>query len=106
RVNLSGPQGIFAEPAPAGGVRDVDVLFVGDLQPAVHGERLPWLARLAKFCPKRRVVIARGVRGEAYRDLLRRAKVVFNRSARGEANLRVGEACSQGAMPLREAGDA
>jgi glycosyltransferase involved in cell wall biosynthesis len=104
--NLFGLQGVFTAPPPKPALqRDIDVLFVGDLNPAVHGERLPWLARLARLADRRRVVIAQGVRGIAYRDLLLRSRIAFNRSLKGEWNLRVGEACSCGALLFAEAGN-
>jgi hypothetical protein len=58
--------------------RDIDVLFVGNLNPAVQPERLPWLMRLARLGKRRRVVIQSGVFGDAYRKLLSRARIVFN----------------------------
>jgi glycosyltransferase involved in cell wall biosynthesis/tetratricopeptide (TPR) repeat protein len=105
-ANLFGLQGIFTQ-APAGvpSTRDIDILFVGNLHPAVQRERLPWLGRLARQAGSWRVVIAQGVRGEDYRRLLLRSRIVFNRSVRGEWNLRVGEACSCGALLLQEAGN-
>jgi GT2 family glycosyltransferase/predicted O-methyltransferase YrrM/predicted Zn-dependent protease len=91
---------------PAGWpARDIDVLFVGNLHPAVHGERLPWLARLAGLAGRWTVRIAQGVFGEDYRSLLRRARVVFNRSTRGEANRRLFEAAASGALVLQETGN-
>jgi GT2 family glycosyltransferase/Tfp pilus assembly protein PilF len=83
--------------------RDIDVLFVGNLHPAVQRERLPWLGRLASLGDRWRVVIRTGVFGAAYRDLLRRARVVFNRSIRGEANQRAFEAAAAGALLFQEA---
>ena len=74
------------------------VLFVGNLHPAVQRERMPWLARLAGLGDRRRVVIQTGVFGEAYRALLARSRIVFNRSIRGECNLRVFEAAAAGAL--------
>ncbi|HEX4609185.1 MAG TPA: glycosyltransferase, partial [Urbifossiella sp.] len=91
------------DPAPAG-PRDIDVLFVGNLNPAVQAERMPWLGRLARL-PGRRVVIRTGVYGAEYRALLRRAKIVFNRSVRGECNQRVFEAAGAGAVVFQEAGN-
>jgi tetratricopeptide (TPR) repeat protein len=41
--------------------------------------------------------------GADYRALVRRAKIVFNRSIRGECNLRAVEAASGGAVLLQEA---
>ncbi|MFO0852421.1 MAG: glycosyltransferase [Gemmataceae bacterium] len=85
--------------------RDIDVLFVGNLNPAVQRERMPWLARLARLADRHTVRIVTGATGPAYRVLLRRAKLAFNRSARGEANQRLFEAAAAGAVPLVEAGN-
>ena len=45
------------------GPRDIDVLFVGNLHPAVQSERLAWLGRLARLASRWKVVIATGVFG-------------------------------------------
>lgn len=82
--------------------RDIDVLFVGNLHPAVQRDRGRWLGRLAALSNRFRVRIATGVIGAEYRALLRRAKMVFNRSLRGECNQRVGEAVAAGALLLQE----
>jgi glycosyltransferase involved in cell wall biosynthesis len=84
------------------GERDLDILFVGNLNPAVQGERLPWLGRIAQLADRWRVRIATGVRGAEYRALLRRAKVCFNRSIRGEFNLRAFEAAASGCVLFQE----
>src|SRR5262245_16736215 len=106
QARFFGLQGIFAEPAPEGlPPRDIDILFVGNMQRSVQRERLSWLARVARLAPKWRVKILQGVHGEAYRDLLRRSRIVFNRSVRGEWNLRVCEAGAQGALLFQEAGN-
>jgi GT2 family glycosyltransferase/predicted Zn-dependent protease len=102
-LQLFGLDRTFTEAAPASEVeRDIDVLFVGNLHPAVQGERLGWLGRLAALAGRCRVVIATGVFGENYRALLRRARIVFNRSVRGECNLRAAEAAWAGALLLQE----
>ena len=85
--------------------RDIDVLFVANLHPAVQRERLPWIARLAGLSGKRSVVIRTGVFGDDYRALLRRAKIVFNRGIRGECNQRVFEAAAAGALLFQESGN-
>jgi GT2 family glycosyltransferase/thioredoxin-like negative regulator of GroEL len=90
----------------ADGARDVDVAFVGNLSPAVQGDRLPWVAGLAALHPRFRVAVATGVFGADYRRLLRRTKVAFNRSARGECNQRALEAAAAGAVLFQEAGNA
>jgi glycosyltransferase involved in cell wall biosynthesis/tetratricopeptide (TPR) repeat protein len=86
----------------AEGERDIDILFVGNLNPAVQSERLPWLGRLARLADRWRVRIVTGVRGAEYRALLRRAKVCFNRSIRGEFNLRTFEAAASGCVLFQE----
>src|SRR5437764_762241 len=59
--------------------RDIDILFVGNLHPAVQRERLPWLARLARLGERWNVQIHQGSFGDEYKQLLQRARVVFNR---------------------------
>lgn len=86
--------------------RDLDAAFVGNLNPAVQGDRLPQIAALAKLHSRHRVRIATGVRGADYRALMRRTKVAFNRSARGECNQRALEAAAAGAALVQEAGNA
>src|SRR5262249_14205976 len=92
----------FVEAMPVDGHRDIDVLFVGNLHPAVQRERLPWLGQLARLADRRRVVIQTGVFGDDYRALLARSRVVFNRSIRGECNQRVFEAAAAGALLFQE----
>jgi len=89
----------------AAGARDIDILFVGNLHPAVQRERLPWLARVAQLSERRRVAILQGVFDEEYRRLLGRARIVFNRSLRGECNMRALEAAASGALLFQEAGN-
>jgi GT2 family glycosyltransferase len=84
------------------GPRDIDVLFVGNLHPAVQRERLAWLGRLAGLGRRFRVAVETGVFGDDYRRLLARARVVFNRSVRGECNRRAFEAAA-GALLFSEA---
>lgn len=94
----------FAAPADQPD-RDIDVLFVGNLHPAVQRERHPWLARVAGLADRWSVVVRTGVFGDEYRALLRRAKIVFNRSIRGELNRRAGEAAAAGALLFQERGN-
>lgn len=86
----------------AGVERDIDVLFVGVLNQAVWGERNRWLARLARLSDRYRILITEGYYGEAYTRLLNRAKIVFNRSVRGETNARCYEAPLCGALVFNE----
>jgi hypothetical protein len=80
--NLYGPEPAFLQATQAESPRDIDILFVGNLHPAVQRERLPWLARLARLSARWRVASRNGVFGDDYRALLARARVVFNRSIR------------------------
>jgi GT2 family glycosyltransferase/Flp pilus assembly protein TadD len=83
--------------------RDIDILFVGNFHPIVQQERLPWVARLARLGYRWNVVIRQGVFGSEYRDLLSRARIVFNRSLRGEANKRAFETLAAWALLFQEA---
>jgi glycosyltransferase involved in cell wall biosynthesis/tetratricopeptide (TPR) repeat protein len=83
--------------------RDIDILFVGNLNPAVLPGRLRWVARLGRLADRYKVVITSGVFGAEYRALLRRTKLAFNHSIRGECNLRAFEAAAMGAVLLQEA---
>jgi glycosyltransferase involved in cell wall biosynthesis/Tfp pilus assembly protein PilF len=102
-ARLFGLERPWLEEQPAEGARDIDILFVGNLHPAVQRERLPWLGRLARLGERWNVEICTSVFGPAYRELLRRARVVFNRSVRGECNRRVVEAAAAGALLFQEA---
>jgi glycosyltransferase involved in cell wall biosynthesis/Flp pilus assembly protein TadD len=104
-ADLFGLPRSFLAAAPAAGERDIDVLFVGNLHPAVQRERLAWMGRLARLAEGRRVLIATGIFGDDYRELLRRSRIVFNRSVRGECNLRTFEATASGALLFQEAGN-
>jgi GT2 family glycosyltransferase/predicted Zn-dependent protease len=101
-ANLYGLGKPFLDEPAEWPTRDIDVLFVGNLSPAVQRQRLPWLARLSRLAERWKVCIAQGVHGEEYRALLRRSRVVFNRSARGECNQRAFEAAAGGALLFQE----
>ena len=57
---------------------------------------------MARLSGHRRVVIKQGVFGDKYRKLLSRARIVFNRSIRGECNKRVFEGAAGGALLFQE----
>lgn len=86
--------------------RDIDVLFVGNLHPGVQRQRNAWLGRLATLGARWNIAIRSGVFGDDYRTLMRRAKIVFNFSERGECNRRVFETIAAGAMLLQERNNA
>ena len=99
-ANLFGLSRDFAEHAWPDQPRDIDILFVGNFHPVVQQERLPWIAGLARLGYRWRVAIRQGVFGAEYRDLLSRARIVFNRSLRSEANKRAFETLAAGAAAL------
>ena len=82
--------------------RDINVLFVGNLNQAIHRERSRLLERLAGLSVSRRVRICGGVFGDDYALLLNRARIVFNHTLRGEMNLRCFEAPACGALVFVE----
>jgi GT2 family glycosyltransferase/tetratricopeptide (TPR) repeat protein len=102
-ANLFGLERAFLESPRPDVPRDIDILFVGNRHPAVQRERLAWLGRLARLADRWRVVLAAGVFGDDYRQLLARSRIVFNRSIRGEWNRRVGEVLSAGCLLFQEA---
>jgi len=101
--NLFGLERPFVDESWEETARDIDVLFVGNLQPAVQAERLPWLALLTEIGERWNVHIASGVFDAEYRALLRRSRIVFNRSIRGECNKRTFEGPACGALLFQEA---
>jgi hypothetical protein len=82
--------------------RDIDLLFVGNATVNLYPDRERWLHRLARLADRHRVAIATGVWGEAYTRLLNRARIVFNRSMRGELNQRAYETAAAGALLFME----
>jgi len=109
-ANLFGLERAFLEHPWADEPRDIDILFVGNLSGTVQRERLPLLGVVGSgewrvASKKQQVVIQQGVFGEEYRKLLGRARIVFNRSIRGECNKRTFEAAAAGALLFQEAGN-
>jgi GT2 family glycosyltransferase/Flp pilus assembly protein TadD len=102
QANLFGLERAFLENAHSEDQRDIDVLFVGNFHAAVQRERLPWLGRLAQLADRWNVRIATGVFGDAYRALLQRSRIAFNRSIRGECNKRTFEAPACGALLFQD----
>jgi hypothetical protein len=102
-ANLFGLERAFLEETDLEGPRDIDVVFVGNLSPAVQGSRLPWLARIAQLADRHSIVIATAAFGSDYRDLLRRSRIAFNRSIRGECNKRTFEGPALGCLLFQEA---
>ncbi len=77
--------------------------MIGNFNHAIQWERARWLARVAALSTRYKVVLTSGVYGDEYVRLMNRAKIVFNRSIRGEANMRAYEAPACGALMFYEA---
>ncbi|MAG36832.1 MAG: hypothetical protein CL878_11405 [Dehalococcoidia bacterium] len=86
--------------------RTYDITFVGNLNHSIQRERAAWLRRLALLGRSRRVLIGEGIYDEDYARLLNQSKIVFNRSIRGELNIRAYEATACGALLFMEDGNA
>ena len=83
--------------------RPIDILMIGNFNHAIQWERAPWLARVARLSQNYRVVLTSKLYGDAYVQAMNKAKIVFNRSIRGEANMRAYEAPACGALMFYEA---
>jgi len=90
---------VFADAGP----RELDLGFAGNLNPAVQRERAPWLDRVRRLGERDvGTVVTDQVRGEAYGRFLNRCRIGWNRSIRGEMNLRAFEVPACGAVLLME----
>ncbi|MFK7739021.1 MAG: glycosyltransferase [Planctomycetota bacterium] len=88
---------------PEIGERDIDLGFAGNLNPVVQRERGPWLERLrALSAHGPRIEVTSGIAGADYGRFLNRCRIGFNRSIRGEMNLRGFEVPACGALLLME----
>jgi hypothetical protein len=88
---------------PDAGPRDVDVGFAGNLNPTVQRERAAWLERVRGLAARGvRAEVRSGVRGADYGRFLARCRIGWNRSIRGEMNLRGFEVPACGAVLLME----
>lgn len=79
--------------------KDIDLLFIGNLNSDVQEERGRILFEIASF-GFNNAVITTGLYEEEYGMLLNRAKIVFNLNVRCEVNMRCFEAPATGAMLL------
>lgn len=92
---------VLHRPCPA--AKDIDILFVGNMNFARYRERGQWLERVARLGDRYRVALVENAFGEAYNRLLNRARIVFNHSVRGELNLRTFETMAAGSLAFVEA---
>jgi GT2 family glycosyltransferase/tetratricopeptide (TPR) repeat protein len=100
--NLCGCERVFVESSWPEQPRDIDLLIVGNFNPAVQRERMPWLGRLARLGRRWNVVCRAGVFGESYRRLLARSRIVFHASAKHKVGPRAFEAAAAGALVFQE----
>lgn len=87
---------------PLGLEKDIDILFAGNLNHAVHVERAHRLEQIASLSGRYNVVICGGQSPEEYTRLLNRARIVFNHSVRREMNLRCFETIACGSLLFLE----
>ncbi len=102
---LDGCERAFAEMPSWTGRREIDVLFVGNLNPSVLRERASRLAALSRLGRRWRVRIRGAVFGEEYRSLLQRSRIVVEFSAQHRAGRPAVEAALAGALVFQEAGN-
>ncbi len=79
-----------------------DIVFAGNLNHSVQRERSHWLNRLSMLSDRYKVRILTGIYGDDYTRALNQAKIVFNRSIRGEMNARAYEAPACGSLLFME----
>jgi tetratricopeptide (TPR) repeat protein len=83
--------------------RDLDLVWVGNFNPAIHGDRLPWVVRVARFSERYRVRIVPGLDTDGIRPLFERARVAFLPSFQGGWDGLLPEALAAGTVVLRDA---
>jgi hypothetical protein len=100
-ANLCGLEHGFLEYSWPDEPRDIDVLVVGN--PALHGEHVPWLARLAWLGKRWCVTIHTGAFGDHYKKLLGRARIVFKGGSPGHRRIfRPPAKVGEGLRPVRK----
>ncbi len=82
--------------------RDIDLLWVGNFNQAIHRERLRWVARVARLGERIRVAIAPTLDPARYRPLLARARAAFLPSFQGAWEQLLPEAMAAGAVVVRD----
>lgn len=85
-----------------GVVKSWDIGMVGNLNADVQRERAVWLHRVARMADRYKVRIAGGLFGDEYTRMMNGTKITFNRSIRGEMNMRCYEAAASGSLLFYE----
>lgn len=83
-----------------GDEKELDIIFVGNMNRAIQQERERYLYELARLGKRFRIKITTGVFGLEFAKLLSSARIVFNRSIRDEANMRFFEAAGCGSIVM------
>ncbi|MBM3274137.1 MAG: glycosyltransferase, partial [Candidatus Sericytochromatia bacterium] len=87
---------------PTGETVRHDLAFVGNLNHSIQRERSRYLHQIAQLSETLNVYIGVGLFGAEYARVLQESRIVFNRSVRGELNLRCYEAPACGALLMLE----
>ncbi len=88
---------------PPENARDIDVLVIGNFNPAIHTDRAVWLSQLARMLPAWRVEFHPAAGGPTYRQLLSRARIVFRHATPDAADSLLIDAVSAGALVIQNA---
>lgn len=91
------------EQVPSEQPRDIDLLVIGNFNPAIHAERASWLPRLARMLQAWRVEFHPATGGPAYRQLLSRARIVFRHALVDATDSLLIDAVSAGALVVQNA---
>jgi tetratricopeptide (TPR) repeat protein len=79
-----------------------DIVFIGNLAPHIQRARAQFIRRLVNMPGAYNIHIATDVRGQEYLETCAQAKILFNRSIRGEANIRFFESMGCKSLTLME----
>jgi len=82
--------------------KEYDVTFIGNFNHQVQRERAWWLQRLAALSGRFRVRLLTALEGEDYARVVNQSRITFNRSIRGEMNMRAYEAPACRSLMLLE----
>lgn len=82
--------------------RDIDIVFLGNLNHGIHRQRGAMLERVAALAGQYRVLIGGELSPADYATTMNRARIVVNHTLRGEMNLRCFEAPACGALLMVE----
>ena len=79
-------------------IRDIDISFIGNLNGNIQFERFNWLRKAVMVDTVKNGMVGTGIFNDDYRAILNRSKIGFNRTIKGEMNLRAFEVPACGAL--------